>query len=534
MKAYINGNIITMNSSSEISDYFIEENGVFKEVGTKFKPDDFTGEIIDLNGKTVTPGFTDGHMHILSYATKKERQVDLTGVRSLKELVDITKKFIQDKNIKKGQWVVGVGWNHTYFENSQMPDRIVLDEISKEHPIILIRACYHIGVVNTKALELANITMHTKDVEGGHIDREESGYPTGVLRENAITLVEDLVPTVNDIDTIKKLLLVGLHDSAKLGLTTVCIDDFSYVEDRDMLLKAYRDLNKEGKLPINIVLQLRAERVEDVHRYRDMGLKSHQKDNRITIGPIKIIGDGSLGSCTAAMIEPYENEGDNRGILIETQEHLDKLVYESFTNDFDVAIHAIGDRTMQTILNSYRKYKDIYTQKGLTPSIIHCQINNQKIIDDMKKLNVVANIQPIFVCTDWRIVKERVGETREKYSYCWNTFVKNGILCVGGSDAPIETFNPLYGIYAAITRRDMEGLPKGGWLPEEKVSIFEAIKMFTINSAYYTHQESERGSIEIGKKADFVVLDNEISMLYEDYNGSKVEQTYVEGKIASI
>ncbi|WP_066504824.1 amidohydrolase [Abyssisolibacter fermentans] len=530
MEAYINGNIITMNSDLQNANYFIVEDGCFSEVGNDFELSSFDGEIIDLKGKTVLPGFTDSHMHILSYATKKEFQVDLTKVRSLEQLADVTKEFVKKKKLKKGDWVVGVGWNHEYFEDCKLPDRKLLDEISAELPIILIRACYHICVVNTKALDLAGLLSETKEVNGGQIDRDGQGNPTGILRENACELVEGLIPTINDIKTVKELLISGLNDAASVGLTTVCIDDFSYVEDKEMLLRAYKELEKDDKLPINIILQLRTESVEDIHTYKRLGLKSWQKGKRIVVGPIKIIGDGSLGSSTAALNEPYENEGDNRGILVETEDKLDKMINESFNNDFDIAIHAIGDRAMQVILDSYKRYQNIIKEKKFTPSIIHCQIANEKVIQDMKAMNIIANIQPIFVCTDWRIVRKRVGKLREKYSYCWNTFLKNEILCVGGSDAPIESFNPLYGIYSAVTRKDMESKPEGGWCTEEAVSIKEAVKMFTINTAYATHQEQERGSIQKGKNADFVILDKDIENIYDDFNGCRVIRSYVAGK----
>lgn len=531
MKAFINGNIYTMNEKSMNVDYMLVEDSVIREIGNNYSGNKDVTEVIDLKSKTVVPGFTDSHLHMLSYAEKKERQVDLSGVRSKRELINVTKEYIKEKGIKEGQWVIGVGWNHELFDECEIPDKNVLDEISKEHPIVLIRACYHIGVVNSRSLEIAGITKSLIDVQGGQIDRNESGEPTGVLRENALELVEKMIPGIDDKQTMKDLLVLGLKDAAGVGLTTVCIDDFSYVSNKEALLKAYRELNEEEKLPINIVLQLRAASVEDIYMYKKMGLRSWQREGMITIGPIKIIGDGSLGSCTAALNQPYEGNEDNKGILLLNQKKMDEMVRVCFENDFDIAVHSIGDRAMQTVLNSYEKYEKIYKEKNLCPSIIHCQIASEDIINQMARLNVIANIQPIFLCTDWSIVESRVGKGRENYSYCWKTMIDKGVLCVGGSDAPIESFNPLYGLYAAMSRSDMKSKPEGGWHAKEKLSLIDAMKMFTVNTAYQTHELDCRGSIEEGKNADFVILDGDINDLQKRYDGCKVYKTYVRGKL---
>ena len=215
-----------------------------------------------------------------------------------------------------------------------------------------------------------------------------------------------------------------------------------------------------------------------------------------------------------------------------SEKEYDEIIYESFKNDLDLCVHAIGDRTMRIILNLYEKHQKLYKQKKFRPSIIHCQIASKDILKKFKKLDIIANIQPVFVCSDWQIAERRVGVERLKYSYCWKKFLKQGITCAGSSDAPVESFNPIYGIHAAVNRQDLTGMPAEGWIPEEKLDLKEAILLFTKGSAFLSHEEDFKGSFEVGKYADFVALSSDLFTINkEQIKDVLVEKTIVGGII---
>lgn len=532
-KVFANGRFMRSKGKKKI-DFVAVKNGKIVKYGRSEEINNYEDdyEVIDLKGKYIYPGFTDAHMHLVAYSQKKLYEVALDNVYSRAELVKKVKAFIKEKNIKPGDWVAGAGWNQDQFEDKVFPDRYLLDQISTQHPIHLTRTCYHICVVNSKALDLARIDENTASPDGGKIDQDKDHIPTGILRENAMDLVTSILPGIKDKNKMKELIIKGCKDLAKVGITTVHTDDFPFVEDKKTLWEVFKELANNNELPIRVVLQLRAAKKEDIYNYQKMGLKSWDKINNLVVGPIKVITDGSLGSRTAALEESYEDDQGNKGLMLMSEERLEKLVHESFNHDFDICMHAIGDRSMRAILASYEKHYDLYRKKGFRPSIIHCQIGNIDILNRFKKLDIIANIQPIFLNTDWKIAESRIGKERLKYSYCWKTYMDMGILCVGSSDAPIESFNPLYGIYTAVTRKDLEGKPKNGWVQEESLNINRAIDLFTINAAYLSHEEKEKGSIQVGKYADFVILSDDLLRVDEEcIKDILVENTIVGGNI---
>ncbi|BEP28872.1 amidohydrolase [Helicovermis profundi] len=493
------------------------KNGLIKKICDNNMICDYNADsLIDLKGKTIYPGFIDSHMHLLSYSQKKLNEISLNGLTSDDQLISKVKVFIKEKNLKKGEWIIGAGWNQDDFKNRKMIDKTVLDKISKDNPIILTRTCYHICAVNTYVLNLANIDKNTKDIDGGKIDRDKFGNPTGILRENAIGLVSEFLPVLSDKNIMKSLIIEGLKDLKKVGITTVYTDDFSYVSNKKKLWDVYRELSLENKLPINVVLQLRAEDERDVKEYKSLGLYSGKEVKNLIIGKIKLIVDGSLGSRTAALNKPYEDDKENKGILLIEKNNIEKIVSSCFANDFDVTIHAIGDRAIENVLDIYAKHYDIYTKKKYNPEIIHAQITSKEILKKFKKYNVSANLQPIFLNTDWKIAGNRVGEARLKYSYCTKQFLDMGITCFASSDSPIENFNPLYGIYSAVTRKDLDGHPINGWIPSEKISIKEAINLFTINLAKNNKLKNNGDLIKVGLSANLVVLAEDLEKIEDD------------------
>jgi predicted amidohydrolase YtcJ len=528
MAIYTNGNIITLDES-KTAEAFSVRDGKFAAIGsnediiTFRQPDE---EVIDLGGKTIVPGFNDSHMHFLNYAVFKSR-VNLSNVASIEEIIERTKEYITKNNIPKGEWIVSRGWNHNHFKENRLPNRFDLDKISTDHPIFFSRVCGHIGVANSKALELVNVTEATDNPEGGIIDKD-NGEPTGILRENALGFIFDNIPVMTKVE-IKKALKSAFKAALSCGLTTIHSEDMGTAGNLKTLIEAYRELESEGALPLRFVLQLNLTNKKAIEEAKALGLKSKYGSNRLNIGLLKLYQDGSLGGRTAAMEKPYEDT-DTDGVTIYSQAELDELILEAQEAGFQIAIHAIGDRAMRMILDSYEKVKNKYPDKELRSIIIHCQFTNKELLKRFKALGVIANVQPSFVMTDYPIVLKAVGKERAEESYNWKAMLDMGIQVSFSSDAPIENFNPLYGIYAAVTRKDLEGKPMEGWYEDQCLTVEEALKAFTLGSAYMNFEENIKGSIVPGKLADFAVLSQNILTAEPDSIKSiKVLETYVEG-----
>ena len=528
MSAFINGNIITLDNHN-ICQAFYVDHGIFKAVGTTeeilnlSRPYDTK---VDLSGRTVIPGFNDAHMHFLNYAAQKNN-VNLLNVPSIDKLISITKKYIKTSNILNGGWIISRGWNHNLFSEKRLPTRYDLDKISNKHPIYFARICGHIGVLNSKALELLNINPYTENPEGGIIDKE-NGIPTGILRENALNLVSCTFPKMPK-EEIKTLLKSAFMDALKVGITTIQTEDLTHCGSLENLLEAYRELEVEESLPIRFILQLNLPNEKSVLEAINLSLKSNIGSNLLKIGPVKLFQDGSLGGRTAAMKEEY-CDIDTKGVLIYNQDSLDKITKLAHNAGFQLTIHAIGDNACETVLNSYEKIVTSSGNKDLRLTIVHCQFTNDELLSKFKELNIVANVQPSFVMNDYPIVEKAVGKTRADKSYAWKDMLNLNIPISFSSDAPIESFNPIEGIYAAVTRKDLLGFPKGGFNPVQNLTTLEALKAYTLGPASMSFEEDIKGSISIGKLADFVVLSEDILHTKNDnIKNITVLETYVGG-----
>ncbi len=530
-----NGKITTLGTKIPEAEALVVENGRIIDLGSDnyilSKYQEEVHKIIDLGGKRIVPGFNDAHLHLYQYALTKNK-VNLTGVRSIQEIKTRVIKHLENIKIPKGQWIEGNGWNDKDFDNPVIPDRKALDTISIEQPIILKRACYHAALVNTRALELCRINKETPDPEGGKIERDKEGNPTGILYETAIDLVENQIPRQGIAD-MKRLLQDSFQDALSVGLTSIQTDEFINLDNPDDIFQAYLEMADVSKIPLRVTLQLRVTHPLEIEEIARKGFKTGYGDEILKIGPIKIIGDGSLGARTAALREPYYDNPLNSGNPIYTQEILNQLVRTAHRNDFQVAVHAIGDKGTELALNSFEKMLGEKPSPDPRPIIVHAQIGSNDLFERMERLGVVAAIQPIFLATDWAIIEKRVGPQRAETSYAWRKMVDYGINLAGSSDAPIEPFNPLTGIYAAVTRKDLSEFPAGGWHPEEKLTVKQALELFTIGGAYQSFDEGLKGSLTKGKLADFVVLSEDILKIDKDkIKDIKVLQTYVGGSLA--
>lgn len=532
----VNGKVYTVDNKRSIKEALAIKNGIIADIGTNEEilslKNDNT-EIIDLKGKLILPGFNDSHMHLvnLGYTLSK---VSLYGVSSLDEIGKRIYEYIEENKLKKGTWIMGNGWNQDYFQDEKrFPTRYDLDKISTEYPIVITRICGHVIVANSLALKLLNITKDTPQVEGGYIDVDEYGEPLGIFREKAIYIVFNSLPSPSN-EEIKRMIKKAVKELNKQGITSVGTDDFGALPNRDykQILKAYFELKDNKELNVRVNEQCLLGTKDEFTSFLEEGYNTSWGDENFRIGPLKILLDGSLGARTAALTKPYNDQHDTIGILTMEEEELYDLVEFAHKNNTQLAIHAIGDRAIYVAMEGIERALKKYTRNNHRHGIVHCQITDEVLLNKFKELELIAYIQPIFLDYDWKIVRDRVGEELEKTSYNWKTLVNKRVNIACGSDAPVETFNVLYGIYEAVTRMDLNGNPKGGWLPEQKLTVEEAVYGYTMGGAYSTFEENIKGSIEKGKLADLVVLSRDIFEIpKEEIKDVEVEMTIFNGKI---
>lgn len=516
----INGNIHTMNKDFPNAQAIgIDKDKIIK-VGTNDEvlplSKDHT-KVIDLEGKTLVPGFNDSHMHLVSYGYSLT-MANLNGTTSIEDIIEKTKDFMKEKNIAPDKWVRGRGWNQDYFTGQKLfPTRYDLDKISTSHPVCLTRACGHVLVLNSKALEVLKIDKNTPQFPGGEFDLDEKGEPLGIFREDAMRPVYNAIPSPS-LDEIKNMIYDGCKELNKCGITSIGTDDFEALPQADYedIIKAYKNLISEEKSLVRIYEQCLISDQNRLENFLRKGYKTGLGDNKFKIGPLKLLIDGSLGARTAALVEEYSDEPGNTGIVTLTQEYLDRLVKTAHDENCQVAIHGIGDRGMYMAFASIEKALQSNPRDSHRHGIVHAQITDKALLDKFKNLNAIAYIQPIFLDYDWHIVEDRIGPERMKTSYNWKTMKDMGIHIPCGSDAPVEFFNVMHGIYEAVTRKDLKGKPEEGWLPEQALNPYEALYAFTMEGAYASFEEDVKGSIEEGKLADMVLLSEDILSIDHD------------------
>lgn len=520
-----NGKIHTMNGTETVDRIAVEQGRI---INASFV-DEKDCHVVDLGGKTVIPAFHDSHQHFLCYATDKEK-INFFDAKSLEDMRKLTEEYMSEKHIKKGQWIQGGGWNENNFENHTLPTRQDLDKFCPDNPAIFTRACCSVAVANTLALKEAGIFENPPLMEDGLIVVDEYGVPTGMLHERARFLIYDIL-TKYTKDEIKKFILDYQEDLLKVGLTTVQTDDFKLWDATiDDILEAYRELDSEGKLKVRFIQQLRLIDHKQLEDYLVKGRITGEGSDFFKIGAFKLLPDGSLGGKTAALIEPYEGEKENRGIFVYDEKEFYGLLEKAHKAGLQLAIHAIGDRTMGIILNCYEGIHRKFPKEDPRFRIIHCQITNEDILDRFAKNNVIADIQPLFIRADMEIAEALLGKERLRTSYNWKTMLNKGIRISGSSDAPVESFDPMLAIHCAVTSENLDGKPEGGWMPDQKLTVQEAVELYTTGSAYTSYEEGYKGKLTEGYLADFVVLSRDIFDESVKILDTKVEKTFLGGE----
>ena len=532
-KLFINGEIYSMKKEGEKFQSLGVKDGKITFLGTDEEAKNVSSkELIDLKGKMMIPGMADAHLHLYAYC-QNLTFVDLSKVHNIDEMINLMKEKV--KNVKKGDWVKGVNFDQSKWKENRFPTLEEMDSISKDNPVIIKRCCLHAVVANSKALKIAGIGKNYQAGSGGIVELDKDSMPNGILREQSTKVFDDILPDpLKDIEVQKKIMQDVLNDMSSKGITTIhtyAAKIWQYNED----INIYKNFEKEGKLPLRVTVCI-DELFEPEILTKE---KLNNPYRKVQLGAYKIFSDGSMGSRSAALKKPYSDDPQNSGFMLFTQEELNSKILTGYEHGLQPAIHAIGDRALDMTLAAIEYTLKTTKEKGMTDEeqknrlpfrIIHVQMIDDDLLKRMKKLPLVLDIQPIFLCTDLHWIEDRIGKERLKGSFALKTMEKAGLIQTGGSDCPVETYEPLKGIYAAVTRQDMEGYPTEGFLPEERLSVYEALCMYTKNVPYATGQESVLGTLEIGKFADLTVLEKNLFKIdKKEIKDIKVEQTYVAG-----
>ncbi len=483
--------------------------------------------VIDLRGATMLPGLADAHMH-LSGVGEREMTLNLEGTGTLADFLAKVKARVD--SARPGEWVTGRGWIETFWRPPVFPTRQDLDRIAPNHPVLLTRADGHASIANSSALRLANITRTTPAPEGGAINKDGQGEPTGMLIDAAQRLVRRMVPPPTETER-DQAIVRGAERSAQLGWTQVQDAHGSWAEVERM-----RRLYRDGRVKVRIYKAISGPSA-DATRLIDQGPSLDEFGGRLTVRVIKVVMDGALGSRGAALLAPYSDDPDTRGLITTDTTALKTMLTAALRAGIQVETHAIGDRGNRLTLDFYQRALAEVPAAGRKLAEPrwrdeHSQIVNPEDLPRFKQLGVIASMQPSHAIGDLYFAPSRLGQERLKGAYAWQTLLKLGVPVAGGSDAPVERGEPLIEFYAAVARKDLKGGSRQGWHPEERVTRDQALRMFTVWPAFAAFEEARRGTIEVGKWADLTVFDKDIMRVPEpEILTARCTMTVVGGEI---
>ncbi|MEN8098324.1 MAG: amidohydrolase [Chloroflexota bacterium] len=512
-----NGKIETMDSTVGTASALLIRNGRIVSVGDGQLMDlaRKSEERIDLQGRTVLPGFTDAHIHLLGFAQTMS-QIDLIPINSRVEAVELVSE--QVKQSSPNIWIQGHGWNQNNWTDTIFPSRVDLDPVSPHNPVLLRAQSGHAAWVNSFALDLAGIDDHSPDPPGGKIVRDSDGSATGLLLEDAMNLVSEVVPKTSYLAAAQEIKL-AFESLWKVGITGVhCMDGWTCYEALDHLAAA-----RQLKMRVTKYIPK-----DDIDQVLGHNMRSGDGNEWLRVGGIKLFTDGALGVRTAAMFDHFEGEPDNYGIMTLSESELNHLVSLASENQLSLAVHAIGDRAVHTVLDALSQ---LPAPSTVPHRIEHVQLLHPSDVGRLASMGIVASVQPIHSTSDMEIVDRHWGE-RGAYAYAFRTLLDHGTDVAFGSDAPVESHNPWFGIHAAVTRRRTDGSPSpDGWYPEQRIQLYEAIRGYTLGAAKASGLANKSGSLVPGKYADLIVLDSDpFSMDLQLLHQVKVQGTMIGGE----
>ncbi len=518
-KVFINGKIYSLNKEGETFEALASSGGYIVDIGTSEKLKGykhFGYEMIDLKGSTVIPGLIDAHTHFVSFA-KTLDFVNLDGVNSLDDALSKIAKRVEEKG--EGEWIIGRGWDQYLWGMTAFPTKEILDRVTPNNPAVLIRKDGHMVWTNSKTLKLLGITRKTPDPKGGKIERKE-GEPVGIFTEKAVDMILSRLPHP-DKESLFPLFERAQEIALSNGLTGV--HTFESHREFDLLTEFYN----QKKLDIRVFYGFEQ---EELPKMVELGFKSYFGDHLLTLGVLKLFKDGSLGSRTAYMFEPFEGEPQNYGQDVLPNEELKEIVTFANRHGIAVSVHAIGDHAVHDVLMAFSDTYEIAKEKGLRNRVEHFQIVKPEDMELAKKIGIIASMQPIHAVKDRYVADKFWGKRCKGSAYAWKTILKKGIPLAFGTDVPVETLNPFYSIYTAIVRHDVG--EESPWYPEERLTLYEALSAYTKGSAYAEKKEFVKGTLEPGKVADFLVLpENPFEVDPEEFYKLKPLATVVGGEV---
>lgn len=503
-KVFYNGNIITMDPGLPVARTIVTEGEMISLVlADSLKGFGRHGDEVryDLGGRTVLPGMIDAHTHFFAYAMGKE-WIDLRGSSSFRDIYETIDKE-RDRGKRKG-WILGSGWDENTMDDPSLPSIETLDSVSGGIPIFLERVCGHSAIVNSPALSLAGIGKGSPDPDGGIIERDASGDPTGLLIDEAVKSVRRHIPEPSK-ERKRELVKEAAEDCIRVGLTGV--HEMGVSKEA---FSMYREMADNGSMPLRITGYLPSSRegvdgaIEYIRGFKGEG-------GRLALAGIKFFSDGSLGSRSAAMLDDYYDDPGNRGLMVEDPEFLRRSIMACHKNGVQAAVHTIGDRSARMVLEIFEM---IQGELGLYDSrhrIEHAQVVEKEDIARFCRLGLIPSMQFVHCPSDHTWIVDRIGEKKAENAYAWRSFLSAGCIIAGGSDMPVEPFDPFLGIHAAVMRMNVEGQPSGGWNPTQRLNLEEAIQAFTVNASYAAFSEKLTGSLRKGKAADFIVISDDIT-----------------------
>ncbi len=523
---YINARIYTASDDQPTADAMVVSDGKILAIGNRRDVMRHMHEgatQVNMEGLTILPGLIDAHAHMSGLGALDAGVIDLAGTTSYDEVIELVRA--QAVAVPRGTWIIGRGWDHESWSSKQMPTHKRLSDAVPDHPVWLSRVDGHAGLANTAAMEAAGVSRETESPEGGDILRGAEDQPTGVFVDNAEELIARAIPR-NASATPEKLILLAQERCLKYGLTGV--HDMGIGHDE---IETYKALEGDGRLDLRIYGVIHGALAEAYFEANPIRVS-----DRFTLRACKLYVDGAMGSRGAWLLEPYldrptDDEGNPyTGLRVTDPLVIDRVSKHGVRHGYQVCTHAIGDAANRRTLDAYEyahataipnetaptQPADLETHPGLLHErgtrfrIEHAQLIHPDDIPRFEQLGVLPSMQPTHCTSDMRWVEDRVGTERARGAYAWRSLIDSGVPIPGGSDFPVESENPLFGFYSAITRQNHRGEPVGGWLPGQRMTRTEALKSMTIWAAYASFEEDTRGSLEPGKLADFVVLDHDI------------------------
>ena len=516
--------IHTVDDARPVAEAMAIRDGHIVFVGSDRGASVFVGartRVLDLDGRTVIPGMVDAHAHLLGLG-QSLRSVDLVGTSSYDEV--IARVVARAREVPAGTWITGRGWDQNDWRDTRFPTHEALSRAVPDHPVFRVRVDGHAALANERAMSLAGVTAQTADPEGGRVVKLADGRPSGVFVDNAESLVARAIPGATRAET-KEALAAAVKEANRWGL--VGVHDAGAGRQT---IELYEELAKAGRLDLRTYVMIADDSAAIAHWFA-RGPQSALHDGRLWVRAIKLYADGALGSRGAALLEPYDDDPNNRGLLVSPPEHIERVAREALRRGFQVNTHAIGDRGNRVVLDAYeRALKDVPVADHRF-RVEHAQVLHYDDVPRFAALDVIPSMQAVHQTSDMYWAGRRVGADRLRGAYAWRSLLETGLPVPNGSDFPVEAVNPLLSFHSAVSRQDANDWPPGGWLPEQRMTREEALKSMTIWPAYASFMEKDAGSLSPGKFADFVVLDRDIMTVAErDLVGTRVLATYLGGR----